>query len=235
MSSSTEALVDGRVLRGEQAAAVDLLSTPELRTGTWTRFGGERGLGDPVTEEVLSGLAETTRAAARAQGYATGWAEGRREAATEAAAQRGELERAHREAEARREAEHRVAVEGLARAAALLQQQAEATSAEVEEHALRLALELTETLVGRELAVAADPVGDVVRRALAALPQGLPVTVRLAPSVAGDPALAALRDQGVTVVSDPALDPHDALVESTVEAVDLRIRGALDRVREVLS
>jgi flagellar assembly protein FliH len=227
--------VDGRVLRGEQAASVGLLSTPELRTGTWTRFGGERGLGDPVTEEVLSGLAETTRAAARAQGYSTGWAEGRREAAVEAAALRAETEQAHREAEARREAEHRSAVEGLARAAALLQQQVDATAAEVEEHALALALELTEALVGHELAVAPDPVGDVVRRALAALPQGLPVTVRLAPSVAGDPALAVLREQGVTVVTDPSLDPHDALVESTVEAVDLRIRSALDRVREVLS
>ena len=57
--------LDGRVLRGEQAAAVGLLSTPELRTGTWTRFGGERGLGDPVTEEVLSGLAETDRKSTR--------------------------------------------------------------------------------------------------------------------------------------------------------------------------
>lgn len=229
------ALLDDRVLRGEQAATVGLLSTPELRTGTWTRFGGERGLGDPVTEEVLSGLAETTRAAARAQGYATGWAEGRREAATEAAAQRAEVEQAHREAEARREAEHRAAVEALGRAAALLQQQVAATATEVEEHALALALELTETLVGHELATAADPVGDVVRRVMAVLPQGLPVTVRLAPSVVGDPAVATLREQGVTVAADPALDPHDALVESTVEAVDLRIRGALDRVREVLS
>ena len=129
----------------------------------------------------------------------------------------------------------RAAVEGLARAAAALQQQVAATTAEVEEHALGLALELTETLVGHELATTSDPVGDVVRRALAVVPQGLPVTVRLAPSVAGEPAVATLREQGVTVVADPALDPHDALVESTVEAVDLRIRAALDRVREVLS
>lgn len=227
--------LDGRVLRGAQAAAVGLLSTPELRTGTWTRFGGERGLGDPVTEELLSGLAETTRAAARAQGYATGWAEGRREAAVEAAGQRAELEQAHREAETRREAEHRAAVQGLARAAALLQHQVDATAVEVEDLALALALELTESLVGHELATAVDPVGDVVRRVLAVVPQGLPVTVRLAPSVVGDPAVATLREQGVTVVTDPSLDPHDALVESTVEAVDLRIRGALDRVREVLS
>lgn len=241
MSSSSDlasAVVGGpadRVLRGDRAAQVGPLSTPELRSGTWTRFGGGHGLGDPVTEAVLSDLAETTRAAARAQGYSTGWAEGRREAAAEAAAHRAELELLHHEAEARREAEHRQAVAGLAAAAALFQQQVAAASAEVEEHALELARELTEALVAHELASAADPVADVVRRALAVLPQGLPVTVRLSPAVAGDPALQVLRDQGITVVADPTLERHDALVESTEEAVDLRVSAALARVREVLS
>lgn len=228
-------MAGARVLRAEQAAQVDTLSTPELRSGTWTRFGGGRGLGDPVTEAVLSDLAETTRAAARAQGYSTGWAEGRREAAAEAAAQRAELELLHREAEARREAEHQQAVAALVRAAGLLQQQVAAASAEVEDHALELARELTEALVAHELASAADPVADVVRRALAVLPQGLPVTVRLSPAVAGDPALQVLRDQGITVVADPSLERHDALVESTEEAVDLRVSAALARVREVLA
>ena len=54
---------DRRVLRGEHAAGAGALSTPQLRTGAWTRFGGERTLGDPVTEDVLSALAETTRTA----------------------------------------------------------------------------------------------------------------------------------------------------------------------------
>lgn len=241
MSSSSDlargavATVEQRVLRGEQAARVDTLSTPELRSGAWTRFGGERGLGDPVTEGVLGDLAESARAAARAQGYSTGWAEGRREAAAEAAAQRAELEQLHREAEARREAEHQQAVAALVRAAALLQQQVAAASAEVEEQALAMARELTEALVARELATAVEPVADVVRRALAVLPQGLPVTVRLSPTVAGDPALEVLREQGITVVTDPSLERHDALVESTAEAVDLRVSAALARVREVLS
>lgn len=226
---------DRRVLRGDRAAAVGPLSTPQLRTGAWTRFGGERTLGDPVTEDVLSALAETTRTAARAQGYATGWAEGRREAATEAAAHRAELEAATREAEARRQAEHEQALAALQRATAQFAQQVSTTLAEVEDHALSLAGELTETLVGRELAGAEDPVADVVRRVLAALPQGLPVTVRLAPQVAAHPDLAALAAQGVTVVPDPALEPHDALLETTAEAVDLRISTALARVREVLS
>ena len=223
------------MLRADSTAQVDLLSTPELRTGTWTRFGGERGLGDPITEHVLADLAESTKAAARAQGYATGWAEGRREAAAEAAAQRAEIELMTRESEARREAEHQQAVAGLRAAVLLFQQQVAATCAEVEDHALELARELTETLVARELSTAADPVADVVRRALAVLPQGVPVTVRLSPAVAGDPALEVLREQGVTIAMDPSLERHDALVESTVEAVDLQVSAALARVREVLS
>lgn len=226
---------EGRVLRGDRAAGVALLGTPELRDGAWTRFGGDRALGDPVTEDVLSGLAESTRAAARAQGYATGWAEGRREAAAEAAAHRAEVEQQAREAEARRQGEHEQAVAALHRAALLLQQQAAATATEIEDQALTLARELTEALVGHELRTAADPVADVVRRSLAVLPQGLPVTVRLAPSVAGDPALETLREQGVTVVPDPSLDVHDALVETTAEAVDLRVATALARLREALS
>ena len=226
---------DRRVLRGEHAAGAGALSTPQLRTGAWTRFGGERTLGDPVTEDVLSALAETTRTAARAQGYATGWAEGRREAAAEGAAHRAELEAVTREAEARRQAEHEQALAALQRAAALFSQQTATTAAEVEDHALSLACELTEALVGRELATAEDPVADVVRRVLGALPQGLPVTVRLAPHVAGHPDVAALGAQGVTVVADAGLDPHDALLETTAEAVDLRISTALARVREVLS
>ncbi len=226
---------DRRVLRGELAEAVGPLSTPQLRTGAWTRFGGERTLGDPVTEDVLSALAETTRTAARAQGYATGWAEGRREAAAEAATHRAELEAMTREAEARRQAEHEQALAALQRAAALFSQQTAATAAEVEDHALGLACELTEALVGRELAGAEDPVADVVRRVLAALPQGLPVTVRLAPHVAGHPDVAALAAQGIAVVADAGLEPHDALLETTAEAVDLRVSTALARVREVLS
>ena len=98
---------------GEHAEGAGPLSTPQLRTGAWTRFGGERTLGDPVTEDVLSALAETTRTAARAQGYATGWAEGRREAAAEGAAHRAELEAVTREAEARRQAEHEQALVAL--------------------------------------------------------------------------------------------------------------------------
>ncbi len=75
MSSSTD------LLRGQEAADASALPTPELRDGSWTRFGNGTVLGDAVTEQVLAGLATNARRAASAQGYAVGWADGRREAA----------------------------------------------------------------------------------------------------------------------------------------------------------
>lgn len=230
MSSSSDLATDPA-----PGAAPRPLATPELRSGAWTRFGDRAVLGDVVTEQVLGGLAESTRAAARAQGYATGWAEGRREAAAEAATQRAELEQVAAAAEAARQAEHVAALVALGRAAQALQDQAAQVAAELEAHVVALAREVAEAVVGHELSTAADPAGEVVRRALAVLPQELPVTVRVAPATAADPALERLREHGVHVVADPALGAHDALVETTAEAVDLRVGAALARVREVLS
>ena len=106
------------VSRPEEALAP--LATPELRTGVWTRFGTSSVLGDAVTEETLSALAETTRTAARSQGYAVGWAEGRRAARDEADAAARAAEAARREAEDARAREHAAAVAALELAAARL-------------------------------------------------------------------------------------------------------------------
>src|SRR4051794_29241221 len=75
------------------------LATPELRTGVWTRFGDSNVLGDAVTEETLSTLAESTRTAARSQGYAVGWAEGQRAAREQARIEAEEAALVRREAE----------------------------------------------------------------------------------------------------------------------------------------
>lgn len=241
MSSSTEARPEtapgtgAAVLRGASADAASSMGTPELRSGSWTRFGDRSVLGDAVTEQVLSGLAESTRTAARSQGYAVGWAEGRREAAVEAAAVTTVAEEQRCIAEARREAEHRAAVEALTRAAASLQQMLSAVSARVEDQALLLARELTGALVQHELRLSPDLGGDVVRRALSVLPAGLPVTLRLHPSVTDAAAVRELSEQGVRVVGDPSLQPGDAVVEADDHVVDLCIETALARLREVLS
>ena len=73
-------------MSSSSSTAFTPLETPELRSGTWTRFGDRAVLGDAVTETALAALADSSRAVARSQGYAVGWAQGRREAAAEAAA-----------------------------------------------------------------------------------------------------------------------------------------------------
>ncbi len=238
MSSSTDAgpgTGTSAVLRGATADAASAMGTPELRSGSWTRFGDRSVLGDVVTEQVLSGLAESTRSAARSQGYTVGWAEGRREAAVEAAALAAVVEEQRHLAEERRDVEHRAAVAALTAAAAELQHTLADVSVRVEDQALLLARELTETLVMHELRLSPDLGEDVVRRALAVLPSGLPVTLRLHPTVCDAAAVHGLDQQGVSVVPDASLHPGDAVIEADDHVVDLCIGTALARLREVLS
>lgn len=224
MSSSSEA----RVIR--DAGRVTELATPELRTGSWTRFGGSAVLGDSVTELTLSALAETTRAAARSQGYAVGWAEGRRAAADQAAATAATAAEARAVEDARREAEHRAAVAALEAAAHQVRASLAGHVARVDETATDLAFALTEQLVAHE--VRTGSAGDVVRRVLDVLPPDPTVTVRLHPSTLSE---ATPELTGVTLVADPTLDRGDAVVETDTAAVDLRLGTALARIREALA
>lgn len=209
------------------------LAMPELRTGVWTRFGGSGVLGDAVTEQTLSTLAESTRTAARSQGYSVGWAEGQR-AAKEAAREAAELAEADRlNAEARREAEHRAAVATLELAAAEVHDAIAGVCARIEEQATEIAWAITQELVGRELAVADS--ADVVRRVLALLPSEPALRVRLSPAdAAGATEAGELSGRGVLVVADPMLHPGDALIEAQDHVLDLRTETALERVRAVL-
>jgi flagellar assembly protein FliH len=220
------------------APAHDLtpLPTPELRTGVWTRFGASSVLGDAITEETLSALAESTRNAARSQGYAVGWADGQRAARERARIEADEAEQARLRAEAEREREHRAAVTALELAAARLHEAVAGMSTTVEEQASTLAWDLTRELVGHELRSATGP--DVVRRALQLAPAEPIARLHLHPDhvaelTAAD--LAELSDHGTTVVADPSLGWGDALAEVDDHVVDMRVRTALERVREVLS
>lgn len=228
MSSSSDVVI-------AREAVTRAVPRPELRTGLWTRLGDDSVLGDAATEASLDLLAERARSAARAQGYTVGWAQGRRAAAVEAeAAARVAGDRA-RDADERREAEHRAAVDGLVQAAAGLHAAVSAICDRVAEQASGLALAVTRELLGHELAVLADPGVEVVRRALAAAPPGPSVSVRLHPSLVGTRAVSDLAALGVAVVGDPDLDLADAIVESDETVVDLRVSTALDRLAEVLA
>lgn len=207
---------------------------PDLRHGVWTRLGDHSVLGDEVTEALLGKLAERTRSAAKAQGYAVGWSEGHqaglRRAAAEAAVAREEAERA----EEQRAQEHAAAVAGLVAAATMLREASQEVAAQIADQATTLALEVTETLIGHELAVAADPSADVVKRVLAMLPDEPAVLVRLHPETAVATPAAELTGLGVTVRPDAGLDRHDAVIETDTTAVDLRVGTVLKRLREAL-
>jgi flagellar assembly protein FliH len=232
MSSSTD---EGTLLRGSSASHATVPSTPELRSGSWTRLGPSRVLGDAVTEQTMAGLAESTRTAARAQGYSVGWAEGRREAAAAAREEAARAQAVVAADEARREAEHRAGLDALRRAAEQLQASVATVTAWVEDQALTLARELTTELVGHELRHSPDPGGDLVRRALAVLPEGAPVTLRLHPDVLDPASAARLAEVGVRVVPDATLERHDGLLETDQAIVELGVSTALERVRTVLS
>ena len=230
----------GTAVIGAQAESVSgtvrelAFSQRELRSGEWTRLGGDTVLGDLVTEHALSALAAVAQAAARAQGYATGWAEGRRAAEEQARQEAADRADRQRRDDERREAEHRSAVDALVRAATELETAFATTCAQVETHAVRLASRLTQELVGHELAVAKNPGLGAVRRALALLPGEPVVRIRLAPEEAATPGLAELAGSAV-VVADPTLRRGDALIEADASVVDARVSTALQRVLEVLA
>lgn len=208
------------------------MSTPELRHGEWTRHGSASVLGDRVTETLLGGLAEQTRAAATAQGYAVGWAQAQREARSrgeEAEAQRREAAAA---AERRREGEHRAAVDALAAAAVQVRATLGELSARIEQQGTDLAWAVVEELLDHQLLVEGG--SAVIQRVLDVLPPGPLATVRLHPGVVATAAARDLEQRGILVRADATLAPADALVEYDAGVVDLRLDRARARIREAL-
>lgn len=216
------------------AAGYETVARPDLRNGVWTRLGDHAVLGDEITEAALGVLAERTRDAARAQGYSVGWAEGRREALELATVTATMVEQRHEEEELRREREHRTAIAALVAAADALRTAAQDVATRIADQAVELAFDLTETIVGHELASEVNPGSAVVSRVLAMLPDDPTTTVRLHPTVVHGDAVAALVEHGVRLVGDPDLAQHDAVVETETSAIDLRIDRALARLREAL-
>ncbi|MBO9523534.1 MAG: hypothetical protein J7518_18545 [Nocardioidaceae bacterium] len=204
-----------------EPAALTTLTTPELRSGTWTRFGAGSVLGDAITEETLGALAESTRSAARSQGYAVGWAEGQRAARAEATAEAERVAAARAAEDAHRAAEHQAAMDALHTATARLHEAVATAVAQVDDRASALALGLAETIVG-----AATTDLDAVRRALALAPVHGLVALRVHP--------LDVVDGEVRLIPDPSLVRGDALAEYDDHVLDLRITTALERVREAL-
>lgn len=178
---------------------------------------------------------------ARAAGYAEGWVQGQRAAAAAARAAADQAEAARKEAEAAAEMKLARALEALARAAAQLEAKTAPTISMMEELILAAALELTEALLGRELATIDTRARDALRRALSLTPPAGPVIVRLHP----DDYHTLMRDdwsnefhidgRTVQLQPDPSLSPGDAIAESGATTVDATLPAALARVKEVLA
>jgi flagellar assembly protein FliH len=165
---------------------------------------------------------EADTAAAVRQGYDDGYAEGLAAAGTEAARVRSE--------EAQRAAG---ALSALSRAVAAAEEAERTMRAEIQAAAPKLAFALVEALLGRELALAANPGREAVARVLA-LDEGMqPATVRMNPA---DLAAFDELDLGrvVHMVADPAVEPGGALVEIGRATLDGQLGPAVERVREIL-
>ena len=228
MTSSSEP----RVLRLADHVETTPLVVTDLRSGHWTRLGSGGVLGDRVTEEAMSDLAEKARTAGHAEGYAVGWSLGSRRAEQESRARREDEERQHAEDRDRREQEHARALADLVQAAHALDAAIGDAVARVEQQAAALALELTRELVGEAAATAG--VGAVAARVRSALPVPPPGAVLHAhPDVAHHP--DADWPAGVTVRSDATLGRADVLVDLDEGVLDLRVDHALQRLAEVLT
>jgi flagellar assembly protein FliH len=226
MSSSPDT---AQLLRGASAGS----ATPYAVGADLRGAAARRRLLDPVVQQEL----DAARAAAEAAGYAAGWAAGQH-AARAAAEAEMEAWRAQAAAVA---AQHAArlgqAVAAVERGASALERAAAPVAAECDAALAAAAVELAEALLGRELALTADPVMDGVRRALSLAPNGRPVTLRVHPDDASTLASDDLAGTGrvITVVADPTVEPGGCVAECDATRINAQLGTALDRVRETLA
>ena len=175
-----------------------------------------------LSRDVDLEAVEAEAAAAVRRGYEEGYADGLARAAAEATGRQQE--------ESQRVA---AALAALSHAVTATEESERRLRREIEAAAPKLAFSLLETLLGRELVLAATPGRDAITRVLA-LDEGLePATVRLNP--ADVETLEAL-DLGrvLNVVADPSVESGGAVVEIGRAVLDGQLRSALERVRQVL-
>ncbi len=99
-----------------------------------------------------------------------------------------------------------------------------------------LGLELTETLLQRELVASADPGAEAIRRTLVQLPRQELLSFRLNPQDLeriGE-IDSFLADRTHQLIGDPSLASGDVVVDYASGTIDGRLGAALDRVRELM-
>lgn len=220
-------LPDGRppVLRGDLASEAPAAA-----------FGTDLRRETPVDSAPV----ERAKEAARTAGYAEGWAQGQQAAALAAQAAQDQAEAAEQAYDARRAAALAQAVDAVGRAAATFEGRLLSTVAELQDLIVAHALDLAEAIIGRELSEPEGRGTDAVRRAIAAAPDQVDITVRLNPddyrNIMGSATDADYNYEGrpVHLRPDPDLSPGDAVAEAGPTTVDATIATAFRRARAAL-
>jgi len=102
--------------------------------------------------------------------------------------------------------------------------------------AVELAFELAEALLGRELSLSPSLSIDAVKRAVALVPKGEDLVVRLHPDdvITPDELQALVADASVKVVIDPEVEPGGCVVEAGPCRIDAQVGPAMERARALI-
>ncbi|HEY7948622.1 MAG TPA: FliH/SctL family protein [Acidimicrobiales bacterium] len=105
-----------------------------------------------------------------------------------------------------------------------------------EHEAVELAFELAETLLGRELSLSPSLSIEAVKRAVALVPKGEDLVVRLHPGdvITPDELQAIVADASVRVVIDPEVEPGGCVVEAGPCRIDAQVGPAMERARALI-
>ncbi|HVC69126.1 MAG TPA: FliH/SctL family protein [Acidimicrobiales bacterium] len=161
-------------------------------------------------------------AAARAAGFAEGFQAGLADAAA------GD--------EAARTAQTSRLSDALITAAAAARSHRADAVALAEQEAVRLAFELAEALLGREISLSSSLSIDAVTRAVALVPKGDDLVVRLHPDdvITPDELQALVPDASVKVVIDPEVELGGCVVEAGPCRIDAQVGPAMERARALI-
>lgn len=195
-----------RVLRGEAGR--------RATTETFVRVAD-------TTERQATGAADPF-AAARAAGYQEGYQAALAQAAAGEAA--AAAQRASRLSDAL-----------LAAAASARSHRAEAVS-QAEHEAVELAFELAEAVLGREISLHPSLTIEAVKRAVALVPRGEDLVIRLHPgdAITAEDLQALVADASVKVVADPDVEQGGCVVEAGPCRIDAQIGPAMARARALI-
>lgn len=239
MSLSPERAVSTYVLKDAQELARPARMVASLMDSPFVRVGQtDPRLVDPLLQEVVEQAENEARARGFRAGYDAGYAKGREEgmiplqaleARTRERAERDRLEQ-QRIIEQSLDNIRRAVDEALAVREPLLEERHDLLT--------RMAVDIAAALVGHHLRVDECAAEDAVRRALAQVPRGTSVTLRMHPddvaSIA-DLTGSVLDWDIVSVRPDSSIERYGCLAVAGNLEVDAQLGPALENVKRVLN